>query len=98
MPFYEYDFQEQGKKFYLEDEYIDRKIAQAQRKVILNLGVTADNVKLKDVTEETEFDGKTGTELKYLISDDEDVSQWLIVFFDNFRSMLRIYSEPYYGG
>ncbi|NMH26795.1 hypothetical protein [Flavobacterium silvaticum] len=98
MPFYDYDFEQHGKKFFLEDEYLERKIAEAHRKVIMNLNITLDNVKLKDVLEDVEFDGKTGMELRYLVSDEEDISQMLIVFFDNFRSMLKIYSEPYYGG
>lgn len=98
MPYFEYDFEQHGRKFFLEDEFIDRKIAEAHRKVIQHLNITADQVKLRDVSEEVEFDGKTGMELRYLISDGDDVSQWLIIFFDNFRSMLKIYSEPYYGG
>ena len=98
MPFFDYDFEQHGKKFFLEDDHLERKIAEAHRKVILTLNITLDQIKLKEVTEDVEFDGKTGMELRYLVSDDEDISQWLIVFFDNYKSMLRIYSEPYYGG
>lgn len=97
MSFYEYEVIYQGKPLAASDEFIERKLAEALRKVVHELGITANDVKFKEVTEDVLFDGKLGTEIKYAFQQEGEFVQWLIYFFDHNRTYLRFYSEPYFG-